>query len=210
MAQLTDRDLLVVEPHLFRDVVFVSQTPANFADATVMGTSLVSLTADFVLAGVTPGMVAVIDGVSIEILERLSATALVVSRPRANLADAPLPPTGGTALKGRVATFGPQIRAAELALRRDLGLSESGASIEGYAAIMDAGMFRAGVYGALSLIFSAAAAGSDATDPLWARARRYDQDRQRELRLLRLAFDTNGDGAGDLVRRTQPSRMVRE
>lgn len=206
MAQASDRDLLALEPNVFRDVVFQSQTLATGVDGVIAGTTLTSVTADFAAAGVGAGSVVVISGrMSLEVVERQSPTLLTVSLPRAGASDAAIPPAAGLDLTFRAATFAPQIALAEREALRDLGLDASDAEL-----IVGGGMTRLVAMGALQHVFAAAATSVDDSDPYWSRALRWMDERKRELRRVVVELDRDGDGVPEETRRVQPARLVRE
>ena len=109
-----DRDLLTLEPNLFRDAGWATQRLAQ-GTATITGTTL-TMTSDTPLdaAGVAPGNVIVVGGTAYEVLSRLAADQLVVSRLRGSAGDPAIPPspTGGTPVAAAVYTFEPQIAEA--------------------------------------------------------------------------------------------------
>jgi len=206
MAQTTDRDLLALEPNVFRDVVFASQTLAAGDDGVIAGTTLTSVAADFAAAGVGAGSVVVIGGrTTLEVVERQSAGLLTVSLPRASVLDAAIPPTAGLDLSFRAATFAPQIALAEREALRDLGLDEGDA-----AAIVGGGMTRLTAIGALRHVYAASATSADDGDPHWSRAMRWMEERKRELRRVVVGLDRDGDGVAEETRRVQPARLARE
>lgn len=99
-----DRELLVIEPSLFVGAAAVATTLLSVADAEVSGTSLTSATAAFEANDIDEGHVAVVDGVPVEIVNRVADTQLSISMPRASLDDAPIPPGDGTGLVFAVLT----------------------------------------------------------------------------------------------------------
>src|SRR5690606_33476452 len=106
MTFSTDRDLLVLEPNLFRDAAWSALTRVSATDATVAGATLTSASSDFLAAGVAPGMIALVDGAALEVVEVLSSTELSVSRLRDGASDPPIPPLPVTNADLRIATFG--------------------------------------------------------------------------------------------------------
>ena len=211
MAFVVDRDLVVLEPNLFRDVVFDAQVLATADDAVVAGTVLTSIGSDFVAAGVDGGAVAVVDGVSLEVVARLSALSLSLSRVRSDGEGALLPPTAGSDVSVRVSTFGPQVAEAEARVLRSLGVSDAVLSGETVpAALVGSGIRRVVVLAALELVYAAASTRAEGSDPYWARSVWYGERARQELRRVGARLDGDGDGIADSVRRVQPSRLVRE
>ena len=119
----TDRDLLVLEPAIFRDVAWASQRLCR-GFASIIGTGLTAADLDvsFELAGVGPGHVVLVDGVGLEVLARTSPAALTVSRPRADVAAPPIPPAPLAGRPCEVLTFAPQTARADRAVRAMLAL----------------------------------------------------------------------------------------
>jgi len=193
MAFAGDRDLLVLEPHLLREVRWRGQVMVEASDASVVGTALVSASSDFEAAGVGAGAVALVGEVAVEVVERVDANTLTVSRVRASEADAPAAPVAqGSDLALVVPTFGPQIDAAHAALLERVGLESS-------AVVNAEEVRRVEALGALRRIYEAAGSGCEATAQgakAALYARRFDAAR---LRLVAQA-DLDGDGEIDAQR----------
>lgn len=221
MAFAVDRDLLVLEPSLFRDVAWAGQTLASAADAAIAGTTLTSASSDFEAAGVDAGHVAVVGGTSLEVLERLGATTLRVSLLREGDAGPALPPAAVSGAPLVIATFGPQLRAAHEELMRSLGI-EPGADPEaepdpgvGAGAPTEASIVnpralaRAEALGAMRLILAGAAATTGEGSTLWVKSEHYRERLMAERRRVRALVDLDGDGAADATRRIDASQFVR-
>ncbi len=210
MAFATDRDLLVFEPALFRDVAWAGQTLAAASDASIAGDTLTSASSDFIGAGVDAGHVALVGGAALEVIERTSATTLVVSRLRDSIDDPPLRPLPATGAALRIATFGPQIAIVHQQTLRLLGIDplmpESPAETD---ILNPRGLARVEALGALHLILSAAAAGVSDDSPLWAKAALYRDRMLFERRTAAALIDLDGDGQPDAIRRLSASRLIR-
>ncbi len=209
MPFATDRDLLILEPTLFADVQWAAQRVAAAASASIAGTTLSASGADFAAQGVEPGMVALVDGVPVEVLARLSATTLAVSRPRAGLDDPAAPPPPISSKPLTIHTFRPQLEIVHAQVLAILGVEP-----EAEAMILNPRSLRlVEALGTLHLIFTSAAlgrVGGDAGDSTFiARAelhrRRYTHARQ----LTRALLDTDGDGVADAQRPLVSGAMVR-
>lgn len=211
MPFAADRDLLVLEPNLFRDVQWTAQRLVSVT-ASVSGTTLTAAGADFVAAGVTTGHVALVDGTPCEVISRTSATVLVVSRPRGGLDDAAIPPAAASNKALTIHTFGPQIAIVHGQVLRMLGIDPDepagevarGALTE--AAVLNPRALRlVEALGALHLVFAGAAAiagsavGGLEIGPA-ARARFYRERFDEARRLAAARIDTNGDGVADATR----------
>jgi hypothetical protein len=205
----SDRDLLGLEPNLFRDVGWVSQRLAAGA-ASVSGTVL-TLTAgepDFEQAGVGEGDVALFDGAACEVLARLSAVQLSISRLRASPTGPALPPSPGTNRAVVVSTFAPQIRTVEDQVLRMLGIEPGDPFSPGVSDIVNPGALRLVVcLGALHLIHAAAEApaGGDEGPRTAMYRKRFAAERQR----VAVGIDLDGDGMPDAIRRINHAQFVR-
>src|SRR6185295_3403553 len=106
----TDRDLLALEPNLFRDLVWAGQRLPR-GTSSISGTTLTCSSPEtlFDAAGVTTGHVIVANGIGHEVISRLSTTQLSISRPRAASTSPVLPPTAATNVEAWVVTFAPQM-----------------------------------------------------------------------------------------------------
>ncbi len=201
----TDRDLLALEPNLFRDGGWSSQRLVS-GTAAIAGTTLTVTAPDveFDDAGIGEGHIALVDGTPCEVVERLSATTLTVSRPRASSADDPIPPAPVADKPLSIYTFAPQIAIVHRQLLAMLGLgaSGSGADITEDAITNTGDLTHLEALGALHLIFATLAApGGPWSDPAFTRMRLY-QERFASERAHTLAFiDTDGDGLPDAARR---------
>lgn len=194
---MTDRDLLVLEPTIFRDIGWLSQRLCD-GQASAIGSTLTATKPIFDDARVRAGHVVVVAGAALEVIERTSPTQLVVSRLRERTGDPPIPPLGIDGGAFTISTFGPQLAAAHDHALRALGLdpASGGPAVTDPAALGDAVRF-----GALHLVFSAAALAADDRSLHWAKAQmyrtRYTQARAR----LAVRLDTDADGAPDAARR---------
>lgn len=170
-----DRDLLVHEPLLFRDVAWSSQRLFESAAVSIAGTILTAPGAAFDEVGVAEGAVVVVAGLPLEVVERLSATELVVSRLRARVGGEPIPPGDTESASAYVATFLPQIAIVHEQLMRIVGVEPS--LPERRPGVDDVLNPRAiasvEALGALHLIFSAAAAVAGEASTLWMKAALY-------------------------------------
>jgi len=207
MALATDRDLLILEPNVFRDVLFDSQTPVRADDGAIASGVLTSASSDFVAAGAAVGSVVLTAGLPLVVTAVNSATSLDVALVRADDAP-PAPPPDSEGLAVRLSTFGPQIDESERRTRRSLGIA---ASDDDVSELLEcAGVTRLVAIGALELVYAAAATRTEPSDPMWARSAWHHERYRAELRRVVARIDTDGDGTADGVRRTQPTRLVRE
>lgn len=202
----TDRDLLVIEPNLFRDYFWVGQRLTRGV-GSVSGTTL-SIAAPevaFDAANVGAGHVVCVNGVGYEVTARLSATQLTISRVRAEGSTAIVPPSAATSVECWVATFAPQIEMTHRQVLRMAGIVPGpgpyAAGEVGEGAVTNAAeLVRLEALGALHLIHSAASAGAAMDAPAARRASLYRRLFGDERSRVRVEVDTNGDGVGDAVR----------
>jgi len=203
----TDRDLLVLEPRLFFDIAWTTQTlvSASGAELGPDGVTLTLAGASFDTLGIDTGHVALVQQAPLEVLSRTSATELSVSKLRPTTGSAPVPATPGSGLSLSIATFAPQIGLIHDQLLRMIGV-EPGAppapGVAGEADITNPGDFRlAEALGALHLIYASAALliGDRSTE--WAKARMYRERFDAERRRLVAEIDLDADGVPDATRR---------
>ncbi len=207
----TDRDLLVLEPGVFRDVLWLGQRLVRGV-GTLSGTTLTMVSQDtgFDDAGVGPGHVVVIDGVALEVISRTSAGELEVSRLRESIAGAAVG-AGSIANKVvEVSTFGPQVALVHAQVLRMLGLAASGSGAEGASegdVVNPEDLVVVEALGALHVVYasaSAAGAGELATKAAMYRER-FSAERQR----VSARVDLDGDGAPDAIRRMNVVQFAR-
>lgn len=209
----TDRDLLVLEPLLFRDLAWAGQTLVS-GTATVVGSAL-EFDGDRALdlQGVGPGCVATVDGVSCEVVALVGATELLVSVPRAAPGDPPAAPPPAVSRPAYIATFRPQLAWAHRAVLHMAGVAPAG---EGAPGQPEEGAIRNGedlrrleALVAAGLIYATVAAGGPADAPHAQRAALYARRAAAERARLRVHLDRDGDGVADEVRALGAPRMTR-
>lgn len=198
-----DRDLLLFEPTLFRDVGWSAQRLLDADGASIAGTTLTTPKGDLAALGVDAGHVVTVDSTALEVVERLSATTLTVSRPRTAVGDPPIPP--GDGLSGRlvIATFLPQIGLVHEQLLRSAGVEPADPERRpGEQDIVNGpALVRCEALGALHLVLSAAAAMVGPTSPMWTRAQLYRDRFNAERARATVEIDLDGDGRADATRR---------
>jgi hypothetical protein len=209
----TDRDLVINEPSLFEDVAWLGQRLAD-QTCSISGTTL---TLAFPVAethDLGDGHVVSIAGSSLEVVERLSASALVVSLIRGSKSDPPLPPPArvpGTRVQ--IVTFAPQLGVVHSRLLRALGIDDLDADALPSSALLNPEVLRsAESLDALALIYNGAAgvlALRSADSPLWAKAEHYSARAADERRSIVAKLDVDGDGRVDVVRRLSMFRFTR-
>ncbi len=203
----TDRDLLVLEPRLFFDVAWTTQTLLNTSGAEIdaSGTALSAPGAGFDSLGIGTGHVALVAGVPVEVVERTGADDLVVSRLRPSAQAPAIPASPGAGLQVSIATFAPQIGLVHAQLVRMLGVEpgdESRITNQSDLALAEA-------LGALHLVFAGASVLIGERSREWTKAemyrRRFDAERRRVVAQL----DLDDDGAPDATRRPSAMQFLR-
>ena len=207
----TDRDLLILEPNLFRDAGVAGQRLVK-GTCDISGTTLTLTAQDVNLAAanIGPGHVALVDGTPYEVLARLSSTTATISRIRPSSADPAQPPSPVTGKTVEFWTFAPQIAVAHGLLLRMLGIDPedppapnqvtegsitnpaSLSHIEALGAIYQA-------YAAATLTAPAGPAGW--SHPIWSRAQMFRERFESARQLAAARIDTDGDGIPDATRR---------
>ncbi|MEN0019376.1 MAG: hypothetical protein AAF747_00675 [Planctomycetota bacterium] len=195
-----DRDLLALEPTLFRDVGWAGQELlAGEGHLDAGDVVLTNGNTDFQGCGLSSGHVVVVDRMSLEVIEVTTATVAQVSRLRATR-DGPAEWAVQTQdLPIVIRTFGPQIGVAHRQVLRMLGLDTGDA--DETAVVNPDSLVHLESLGALHLIFSAAAAFAPGGSPLAERAAMYRERFEDERGRVRAEIDLNGDGIADATRR---------
>lgn len=214
MAFATDRDLLVLEPNLFRDIAFASQLLASGTDGAVSGTSFTSASADFAAAGVAVGHIVRLDELAVEVVEVVSSTQLTISLLRARADDAPVPAPPGASIPYVVRSFLPQLEMLHRQVMRAAGIEPDGAGEPSDAATVEDVLNGDEIalveaLGALESIFASAASMLADEPYLRLRAASY-RDRFSSIRQrARVRLDLDGDGVVDVVRHLNIVQFVR-
>ena len=195
-----DRDLLVYEPELFRDVPFLSQERMRLTDAVISGTTLTSIEADFESAGVSVGDVLLVGDQVVEVLARVDATTLTVSLLRGRLSDAAIPPgdAGAQALYWR--TFSPQTALVHESLLGLLVTEADEDPVSEDSVLSVSVMTRLETLGTLERVFASAAAVSGENAGLVSKADHYRRAFRSALRQARVLIEVGGVGGAQRER----------
>lgn len=209
-----DRDVLVLEPNVFRDLAWAGQRLSR-GSGSIAGTTLTIASPEVALdtAGIGAGHVAVVGGTPYEVVSRLSATQLSVSRLRERATDAAIPPTGVTSQETTITTFRPQIALVESQVLRMAGFEPDGSEGPGRlpasAVRVDAELTRLVCLGALAVIWSAASGLLGERSAGWTRAEWYRRRFEEERMRVSVAVDSGGDGVVEARRALRAISMVR-
>ena len=210
----TDRDLLVLEPSLVRDVGWVGQRLVK-GSGDIAGTTLTMTSQDvgFDDVGVEAGGVVVAGGVVYEIIERQGVDTLTISRMRGSTDGDLLTPSPVDGVSVEVPTFGPQLAMVHGQVLRMLGIDPDGAA--GIGEVTESNITNPGALvlleslGALHLVFAAAAALASDNSPAAYKAGLYRERFALERGRAAVRVDTDGDGVADATRRPSVVQLVR-
>jgi hypothetical protein len=210
----TDKDLLLLEPTLFRDVAWTGQRLVTGLVQIASGVlKFQSSDVRITDAGVGPGCIAVVGLTPYEIVEVINDTDATISKVRAG-SDDPLIPMADieTDVPAIIATFAPQTAIVHRQVLRMLGIEPEHAA-PGAPTPSDItnprALARLEALGALHLIYSAAGALSPADSPANQRAELYRRRFSEERSRCRVEIDTNGDGLPDATRTLNVIQFVR-
>lgn len=208
----TDRDLLALEPNLFRDVGWVGQRLVK-ATGAIAGTVLTISAQDvaFDAAGIGAGHVAIVNGVAYEVIARLSATQLTLSRLRGDIDGALLPPSPVTGADAQVMSFGPQLEIVHAQLLRMVGIEpeDLSASVKESSITNPSALIRVEALGALFLVYAAASSAAGPSSSAGQRAEFYRQRFAEERERSAVRLDLDADGIPDATRRFNVVQFIR-
>lgn len=207
-----DRDLLLLEPNLFRDAAWVGQR-LLVTTGTLSGTLLTLATGDVGAQGIAAGHVAVYDATPCEITSVAAAKQVHVSLVRTDPAGPLIPPPALGTKPVIVPTFRPQLSLAHTQVLRMLGIDPSDSAESGVvteASILNPHtLWLVTALSALHLIYSAAASLNGPNSPLGERAEMYRRLFAQERTLVAARIDTNADGIADATRRMNIIQLTR-
>ncbi|MDQ7014743.1 MAG: hypothetical protein Q9O74_12760 [Planctomycetota bacterium] len=209
-----DRDLLVLEPSLVRDIGWVGQRLVQ-GTGSIAGTTLTMTSQDvgFDDAGVDSGGVVVVGGVVYEVVAQLSASTLTISRMRGADDGAVLTPSPVTGVGVEVPTFLPQLAMVHGQVLRMLGIDPdeaAGVGVVSESSIVNPGSFvLLEALGTLHLVFAAASALASEGSPAAFKMGMYRERFAAERGRVSARIDTDGDGVADATRRPSVVQLVR-
>lgn len=201
----TDRDLMILEPNLFRDLPFLSQQRFDSMDGILTQGHLNCASADFVTLGISTGDVVQVKDQPLEILARIDATHLHVSLIRATVIDASIPPANTSDAKVVIRSFHAQLTAAHDMLLQMLGLDrDDPEQVHGEDAIISTTlMTRLETIATLERLYTAAQTLSGDNQMVESKAEHYRKAFRRTWLEARIAIDQDGDGIAE--RTCQPA-----
>ena len=211
-----DRDLLMYEPRLFLDAVWVGQR--LFAGTgLVAGSVLSSAGAMFTSIGIQAGHVVNYKDASYEVVQVLTGTQLGLSVPRASEQDPVIlaPDSASTGMS--IYTFRHQRLIVHEQILRMIGIepdlvAQPGETLVTESSIVNPGALRRlEALGSLHLVFAAASAsggvgeGSVYSEKAAMYRERFVAERER----VSVLIDTDGDGRADATRRATVMHLIR-
>ncbi len=204
-----DRDLVVLEPGLMRDVAWAGQR-VMYVNGGVSGTTMTLVSGSFIDAGVEPGYVVVFNNTALEVVSVESATSATVSLRRANTSSAPVAGPQSATGSVEVWTFTPQIGLVHRQILAMLGIDpDGGGELHEGAVTNPGGLARLEALGALHLIYAAAGAPGHGGAKFDQRAEmyrtRFGNERERVVAMI----DLDGDGVADTARRANVFVLTR-
>lgn len=213
MAFATDRDLLELEPGVFRDAAWTAQRVVH-GTGSIAGTTLTMNAGgvSFADARVGAGGVVLIDSAPVEVVERTAALVLTVSRLRASAGDDPIPLADDATVKIDVYTFAPAIEGVHRRVLRMIGIEpdDTGEDALTESAIVNAtALTRLEALGALAAVYAAATAAGPVGTEMGERAEAYRRRFAEERQRVAVRIDLDGDGVADSTRRLNVIQFVR-
>jgi hypothetical protein len=211
MTMLTDRDLLLIEPSLFSSALGLATLLIDVTDGNVSGTSLTSAGSDFASMGIDAGHVAVIDGETTEVVERVSATELTVSLPRVTAEDPLIAPAPGSSLSVKVPTFGRQINLSRGWVLGSLGIEidDEGLPLGDSILLNATEVEKLIALETIARLFHLAAALDPTDQSLAEMAAHYAGELTAARHRTQAVLDLDGDGVADASRRVSVATLIR-
>lgn len=206
-----DRDLLVLEPRLFLEIGFLSQTLGT-GMGTLAGGVVTATGLDFVARGVSPGHVLVFGEVSLEVMEVISPTTARVSMIRGDIGAPEVAPADiATSTQIAVRTFAPQLHEVGSLLLVLAGAgTRLGEGVPTAASVTNAeSLRRVTSLGALQRIYEAAASLVADDHPYVRKSEQYRRAFNAERSSAVVDLDLDGDGVPEVRRRLSAVRFVR-
>lgn len=215
MLDITDTDLLRLDPDIFHRADTAATRLLETADAQTSGSTLTSATADFESAGIDAGHVAVLEkgGVIevLEIVERSDAQTLSVTRPRATTDEPTIEPTADTNWSLRIVSFARLVEAARIDLlaAADLGENDSPAAVSVNVVLHPQPLARLLARWTIERAWTQAAAASPDDASIAAALDAARSQLRHAWGRTVVVLDLDGDGVADATRRLSVAAMRR-
>lgn len=202
-AFVTDADLVRLAPRVFVDAAEEATDVLSATDGATSVTTLTSAGSDFAALDVDAGDVALIAGEPMEVIERVSATALTVSKPRADDAAAAIAPGDGSAQTLIIRSFARLRTQVEDFTLRLLGVGEisGGIMIESSMILNPSDLTAYLAQRIIAQAYARASSANPAEAALAALAQQHAVEAERVRRSLAIRLDLDGDGEADATRR---------
>ncbi|MFG0305682.1 MAG: hypothetical protein ACF8Q5_05655 [Phycisphaerales bacterium JB040] len=212
MAFATDRDCVALEPGVIGEAAWAGQRVLS-GSGSVSGTTLTLEPGGVTLAqaGIAPGHVVVVGGVTLEIVSVESDLGATVSVLRGGVEEPAVPPGDIGASPVEVHSFAPVLETVHRQVLRMAGIDPD--DTEGLlteADVLNPGALRElEACGALHLIYSAVAAAGPIGGAMEKKANAWRDRFWGERSRARVLLDLDGDGEADASRRLNAARFVR-
>jgi hypothetical protein len=208
----TDRDLLALEPSLFKDIAWAGQRLISCLGSSSGNTlTITPAEADFATASIGPGHVVTVNDITYEVVEVLTGTTATISRLRADPEGPVLPPEAAAGKPVQLSTFAPQLQTVHDQLLRllDIEPSDPDASPAEADITNPRALTPIAAVTTLHLIYAAAAALAIPGSTLWHRVTYYRHRITEERPRIAALIDLNGDGLPDATRRLSTFALLR-
>ena len=204
-----DRDLLVIEPGLFREVLWNGQRLLS-GTGDLSGTTLTLTGGSFTDGGIAAGHVVLIDSVPMEVVSVQSATDATVSIMRNDVQSNVVPGKDVTGAVVEVFSFGPQVGIVHRQIMSMIGIDMDDPEGLGDAAVTNPGaMVVLESLGALHLIYASAGAPGRGGEAFLDRAKLYQQRFSMERGGVVAFIDLDGDGVAETRRHPNSFVLIR-
>ena len=206
-----DRDLVIFEPALLRDVAWAGQRRLSTI-ASISSTTLTLDSGSFTDAQIQPGHTALFDAITLEIISIDSPTTATVSLMRADLTSQTVPPVSAESRGLTIHDFSPQRAVVHAQILAMLALDPAGESafgIDESAITNPNALRRLETLGTLAMIYAGAAPPGSNNDRFTHRADMYRSRFMRERESVIVALDTDADGIAETTRRPNMASLQR-
>lgn len=204
-----DRDLLIIEPGLFREVLWNGQRLLS-GTGDLTGTTLTLTDGSFMDGGISAGHVVLIDSVPMEVVSVQNATAATVSIMRSDVLSNVVPGKDATGAVVEVFTFGPQIGIVHRQIMSMVGIDVDDPEGLGDSAVTNPGsMVVLESLGALHLIYASAGAPGRGGEAFLDRAKLYQQRFSMQRGAVVAFIDLDGDGVAETRRHPNSFVLIR-